>query len=365
VSISRIIEQETQAEVRVITRDRDAEQTQPYPIAAIRDWIPYRRAQVAYLRPGVRDWPWVIRQLREWQPDLIYFNSLQSPWFSLLPHLLHRIGLLPAKQVLLAPRGETSPGARQLKGLKKKLARPLIKQLLNHPLTWHASSDLEESEILAWWGGPSREGHRMLVASNPPPAPASKPSKPPYRQTPRIVFASRIDRKKGLLELVQAMQSIDIGIDLHVYGVVRDDSYWSECQEAARKLPTNVAFRYFGEFHPTQSASFISDADLFVLPTYGENFGQVIAEALSVGCPVLLPPTTPWTALVAQTGGVAESADAIRNAILHLCASSEEERALRRRSVHLAYSNWFDSVNSNMTILDQLTDTTTRQVHEQ
>jgi len=350
VSISRIIEQETQADVRVITRDRDAEQTQPYPIAAIRDWTPYGRAQVAYLRPGARDWPWAIRQMRDWQPDLLYFNSLQSPWFSLLPHLLHRVRLLPASQVLLAPRGETSQGARQLKGLKKKLARPLIKQLINHPLTWHASSDREEAEIRNWWGGPTKESHHMLVASDPPPVPASQPSQPPYRQTTRIVFASRIDRMKGLLELVQALQTIEIHIDLHVYGVIRDEKYWRECNEAAQSLPANVAFHYFGEYSPTKVTSIMSDADLFALPTHGENFGHVIAEALSVGCPTVIPDTTLWSPLVSACGFLIESDEDILNALNQVANLSAKERSSLRERCWLAYRDFYREAAQNQSL---------------
>ena len=39
--------------------------------------------------------------------------------------------------------------------------------------------------------------------------------------------------------------------------------------------------------------------DLFFLPTRGENFGHVIAEALSVGTPVLISDQTPWRKLAA------------------------------------------------------------------
>ncbi len=188
VSVSRIVERESNASVRVITRDRDARSDTPHTNARIREWVPVGRANVAYLRPGPRDWPWLIRNLREWRPDLLYFNSLQSPWFSLLPHVLRNVGLLGAPYVLLAPRGETSPGARQLKGLKKRLARPLIRKLLSHPLTWHVSSEREKSNVIAWWQKEPLDHHTFIIATSPPVPAAPAPSHPPFRQRPQIVL---------------------------------------------------------------------------------------------------------------------------------------------------------------------------------
>jgi len=47
-------------------------------------------------------------------------------------------------------------------------------------------------------------------------------------------------------------------------------------------------------------------ADLFVLPTYNENFGITVAEALAASVPVITTKGAPWAELLGQQAGLAE-----------------------------------------------------------
>ena len=51
---------------------------------------------------------------------------------------------------------------------------------------------------------------------------------------------------------------------------------------------------YQGHAEPAGVPEIMAKHDLFFLPTLGENYGHVIAEALMAGTPVLIADTTPW-----------------------------------------------------------------------
>jgi glycosyltransferase involved in cell wall biosynthesis len=58
-----------------------------------------------------------------------------------------------------------------------------------------------------------------------------------------------------------------------------------------------------GEASDQDKQQLFKDADLFILPSKSENFGMVIAEALSSGLPVITTTGTPWSQIVAYDCG--------------------------------------------------------------
>jgi glycosyltransferase involved in cell wall biosynthesis len=86
-------------------------------------------------------------------------------------------------------------------------------------------------------------------------------------------------------------------VEFNVYGPIEDGKYWQECQQLIQGLPTNVTVNYRGELTHPEVQGVVQCHELFFLPTCGENFGHVIAEALSAGCPVLISDQTPWRGL--------------------------------------------------------------------
>ncbi len=71
----------------------------------------------------------------------------------------------------------------------------------------------------------------------------------------------------------------------------------------AKKLPNADRVHFVGAVSDTEKWGWYRSADLFVLPSYSENFGIVIGEALTAGAPVITTTATPWESLVSEGCG--------------------------------------------------------------
>ncbi len=220
--------------------------------------------------------------------DLIYFNSLLSPRFTLLPLLLLR----GRHRVLLAPRGELLAGAWSQKSRLKRVYLGGMRMLgLLKRVHWHATSAEETARLRQFRLGPiSMAPDLPARLSGEPPAPRPMASGPL-----RLVYLSRIDRQKNLAFALQALMQVRAPVTLDVYGPVPDPAYWLRCQGLMAQLPAHVTVRYHGALAPQQVPEALAKHEMLVLPTLGENHGYAIGEALLAGCLVLISDQTPWT----------------------------------------------------------------------
>lgn len=282
----------------VLTRDRDVGSYVPYEgfdIGRIRDKLGPSH-QIIYATPSEFGFISLLRLLRSQKFQLIYLNSFFGFKHSILPLFLVSI-LRPASKFLIAPRGEFYEGALSLKAFKKRLFLYVFRRFYQNrqKIVFHATN-LDESLLLQ-----SKLGifpNNIYVAPNLPSVftperlvPAKSPLTSPVLE---IIFVSRITPKKNLLFLIRCLKLVVCNLNLSVYGPIRDEHYWLSCQKEINTLPPNVYVSYLGELPPSEVAVAFSRAHLFVFPTLGENYGHVIAEALSAWTPVLLSDQTPW-----------------------------------------------------------------------
>jgi len=282
----------------VFTRNRDNTEDQPYADVGFDQWVTVGKAKIFYASElSIR----TIRQrIREVEPHIIYLNSFFSR-LTMKTLLLRKCGLLPSSAVVLAPRGELSPGALELKSFRKWLYRKLAFPLgLYRNLVWQASS-AHERETIQSSSIPGSSGGQdtILIAPDVPNSDvlsrAYSPQRPKKESgSARFVFLSRISRIKNLEFALELLGSAQGDIELDIYGPIGDPAYWEQCQERIRRLPDGVRVHYKGAVSPDQVIQIFSKYHFQILPTLGENFGYVILEAFAGGCPVLISDQTPW-----------------------------------------------------------------------
>ena len=68
-------------------------------------------------------------------------------------------------------------------------------------------------------------------------------------------------------------------------------------------LPKNIQWIYQGDVASEEVQLKLSEHDVFLFPTLGENYGDVIFEALSVGCIPIISDQTPWEEIKSRDAG--------------------------------------------------------------
>ncbi len=112
------------------------------------------------------------------------------------------------------------------------------------------------------------------------------------RGNPLILFLSRIDRKKGLDLLIPVLEDLlTEGWKFHFVlagANPQDQNYTAQIKQQITSSPLGKSTIITGFVAGDYKRQLLQQADLLVLPSYYENFGIAVAEAMIVGTPVLI-----------------------------------------------------------------------------
>jgi glycosyltransferase involved in cell wall biosynthesis len=294
---------------KIVTGDRDLGDQAAFPDIVANRWVRVGQADVMYLPPGLRGILGMCALLYSADRETgLYVNSFFATRFSILPVLMRWLKLCRPRYLVLAPRGEFSPGALHLKHPRKRLFIWISQLLgLHRNVIWQASSTLEAADIRRQF--PS--AHNVPIAEVIPSVDSDRERTgalaatrhPKRRGELRAVFVSRISRKKNLAGALSMLAGVSGNVFFDIFGPAEDDDYFQECQHAIAALPAGIQVRYRGQIEHAEVGKIFADHDLFLFPTFGENYGHVISEALVAGCPVLISDQTPWRNLEAAGVG--------------------------------------------------------------
>jgi glycosyltransferase involved in cell wall biosynthesis len=153
-----------------------------------------------------------------------------------------------------------------------------------------------------------------------------------WKRNHKLLFLSRVHPKKGIDLLLQAfceLRTLDGPLCDYVLQIVGegDNAYLSSLRSLADSLGVGEHVQWLGGVYDERKWELIREADLLLLPTYSENFGIVVAEALASGTPVLTTKGTPWNVLNTECCGwcMDVNVEAIKSALCSFANASEDE----------------------------------------
>lgn len=218
--------------------------------------------------------------------DLAHIHALFSP-VSSCSAAIARSQHLP---YILRPLGTLDPADLQKKRqLKRLYAAMLERPNLAGAAAIHFTSE-QEAKTSERFNTVTRDVILPLGVSLPPSASSSIHEKYGIpTNKPILLFMSRIDPKKGLDLLLPALENLDS--DFHFVlagGNPQDPSYEATIRDRIQQSQLKDKTSIVGFVTGSEKTALLEAADLFVLPSYYENFGIAVAEAMSVGTPVVI-----------------------------------------------------------------------------
>jgi len=227
--------------------------------------------------------------------QIIHDNGLWLP----SNHAASRVARRQRIPLVIHPHGMLQPWALSYRAWKKRIAWLLYqRQDLETASLFVATSDQEAEAI-------RRMGLIQPIALIPNGVhlPTWKAHNRTNREIRRALFLSRIHPIKGLINLVTAWDRVrPEGWRMIVAG--RDETgHLEDVKRAVQNKGLQEDFEFVGSVEGEVKERLYRDADLFILPSFSENFSLVVAEALSYGVPVITTRGAPWEGLVKNRCG--------------------------------------------------------------
>ena len=217
--------------------------------------------------------------------DLIHLHGVWTPLFAVAGFVARRRKI----PFVVSPHGCFESWALNHKRAKKTLALWTYQGAVNRCATMFFATAEQEVESIRCL----KILQPIIVIPNG--VDIELPNVRPPRTGKRVIlFLSRIHPKKGLLDLVHAWDKVRDENWRIVIAGPDENGHKSEVQEAIAARSLEADFEFVGLVDGAKKSACFSNADLFVLPTYSENFGIAVAEALANELPVITTTGAPW-----------------------------------------------------------------------
>jgi len=315
---------EAGAEVEIVSRRRDGHPARvPEQIGVQAHFASHNGS---LLGDAWEFWKTLSRRVDARQPALIHDHGVWLPT-NLISALEARRRGLPH---VVTTRGMLEPWALEHQSVKKKLAwHGYQRWILQNASLLHATAEMEARQL-------RNLGLTAPIAVLPNGVPLPDDWKQSASDGPerQALFLSRIHPKKGLLNLVDAWADVAPNNWALVIAGPDENDHRQEVEQRVDARGITDAVDFPGPISDADKWALYRKSDLFVLPTFSENFGVVVAEALASGIPAITTTGAPWQVLEDEACGwwIEPEVDALATALRDATTRSDAERlAMGRR----------------------------------
>jgi len=250
-----------------------------------------------------------------------------------------------SKPVILSPRGALCKWClEQGSSFKKIWLRLLIKPFMKK-MYWHATAEQEKDEILAQFpnakvviipNGIEFDTYQVYNKLS-----TNKFCETFVKQEMKaekiIVSMGRLQKKKGFDILIDSFNKVlEQYPNAKLFIAGQDEEEGENLNHQIKSLVLEKSIFLIGAIYEQDKINFLANADLFVLPSHNENFGNVYVESLAAGTPIVASTKTPWSEVEENNCGkwVNNSVNETVQAMVEMLGKDREE--MRENSKKLA-----------------------------
>jgi glycosyltransferase involved in cell wall biosynthesis len=249
-------------------------------------------AEVELVRTSCLDQPSVARA------DVVHFHGLWEPRHHRARTWCRKLG----KPFIVSPHGMLEDWAFQHRSWKKWPYFHLVERRSVGRANAILATSEAEADTLRRWFSPEKI-HVLSLGATAVPAPGHHAARQKLNLPDDefvVLFLSRCHEKKGLHLLIEALPRIGRTTTRPIHLVVvgeGESRYVAPLRQATTSWAGNLHCTWAGAIWGDAKWDYLGAADLLCLPTFSENFGLVVVEALFAGTPVLTTFATPWPTL--------------------------------------------------------------------
>jgi glycosyltransferase involved in cell wall biosynthesis len=284
MSVSMLCEQLVKKHIDVMVFTTTANGADELPVT-LNNTVDVDGVQVTYFKRLTKDHthfsPTLLSKL--WHEvknyDVVHIHA----WWNMVSVLSCLISLMRGVPVIVSPRGTLSPYSFLN---KNRFVKNLIHQFLGKPLLnkcyLHVTSQRENLAINSLVNPIN-----IFTIANFVKLAGKNNGDNNIPGTPiKLLFFSRIEEKKGLDILLGALLKVSVKYHLTIAGN-GDVEYIEKLKKYAVEQGVDKHITWAG-FYNEDKFDLLRKHDLFILPSYDENFANTVIESLSVGTAVLI-----------------------------------------------------------------------------